>query len=344
MNPLAPTVNIQTTTNQYLAPAWVDQVLRDNFFFGEVLGRTKKWDGSQMLFPIKYQKGIASVAFNGFDQLPTSQQPVTVNMTFYPTFVATNVALAGSDLSVNDTPMQTVKLAKTMMESRAQDAADDVGNFFQGDGTSFGGKAPSGLGNIVDDGTTASTYGGLSRSTYSGLNATVTASSGTISLLKIRQLANSITDGKVRPSMALTTYDVWSYIEQLLQTFQRNTYSDFSNMDAGAGYKSNGLIWDGLTIFRDKKVASGIFYLLNMDFLKFYGLKWWKGTPVSLKSEVIKGNIYEYNPANATKAFTWTNWIEAYNQGAVNGFMILGGQLLCTDPFRNGKLTGITGI
>jgi hypothetical protein len=144
--------------------------------------------------------------------------------------------------------------------------------------------------------------------------------------------------------MALTTYDVWSYIEQLLQTFQRNTYSDFSDMDAGTGYKSSGLIWDGLTIFRDKKVATGIFYLLNMDYLKFCGLKWWKGTPVSLKSEVIKGNIYEYNPANATKAFTWTNWIEAYNQGAVNGFMILGGQLLCTNPFRNGSLTGITGI
>jgi hypothetical protein len=47
----APSVNIQTTTNQYLAPAWVDHVLRDNFFFGEVLSNTKKWNGSQMLFP-----------------------------------------------------------------------------------------------------------------------------------------------------------------------------------------------------------------------------------------------------------------------------------------------------
>lgn len=98
---MQPTINVQTTTNQYLAPAWVDQVLRDNFFFGEVLGNTEKWDGSQMLFPIKYQKGVGSVAFNGFDQLPTSQQPVSVNMTFYATFVATNVALAGSDLSID---------------------------------------------------------------------------------------------------------------------------------------------------------------------------------------------------------------------------------------------------
>lgn len=340
---MPPGVNITTTTNQYLAPAWVDQVLRDNFFFGEILGNTEKWDGSMMLFPIKYQKGVASVAFNGFDQLPTSQQPVTVNMTFYPTFVATNVALAGSDLSVNKTALQKLNLMKTMMKSRAQDGADDIGNFFQGDGTSFGGKAPAGLGNIVDDGTTASTYGGLSRATYAGLNATVT-NTATISLLKVRQLANSITDGRVAPTFAITDYTTWSYFEQLLQPFQRNTYSDFQNMDAGTGYRAKGLIWDGLTIYKDKKITTGYFYLLNLNYLKYYGLNWWEGEAVSLEDKNIKGNIYNYNPANATKAFTWTNWIKSYNQGAVNGFMIMGGQLICTDPFRNGKLTGITGI
>ncbi len=101
--------------------------------------KTKKWEGAQMLFPIKYQKGVATVAFNGYDLLPITQQPVSVNMTFYPTFTATNVSLAGSDLSINNTSMQTLKLMSVVMESRAQDAADDIGNFLQGDGTSFGG-------------------------------------------------------------------------------------------------------------------------------------------------------------------------------------------------------------
>jgi hypothetical protein len=265
-------------------------------------------------------------------------------MTFYPTFTATNVALAGSDLSVNKTPMQRLNLMKTMMKSRAQDAADDIGNFFQSNGTAFGGKAPSGLGNIVDNGSVAATYGGLSRATYAGLNATVTASGGTISLLKVRQLANSITDGRVAPTFAYTDYTTWSYFEQLLQPFQRNTYTDFQSMDAGTGYKAKGIIWDGLTIYKDKKCTAGNFYLLNLDYLKFYGLNWWEGEAVSLEDKQIKGNIYAYNPANATKAFTWTNWIKAYNQGAVNGFMIMGGQLICTDPFRNGVLTGIAGV
>lgn len=310
-----------------------------NFFFGEILGNTEKWDGSQMLFPIKYQKGVASVAFNGFDELPTSQQPSTVNMTFYSTFVATNVALAGTDLSINKTGMQRLNLMKTLMKSRSQDGADDIGTFFQGNGA---GKAPNGLGNIVDNGAVASTFGGLSRATYAGLNATVTASGGTISLLKVRQLANTVTDGRVAPDFAVTDYQTWAYFEQLLMPFQRNTYTDFTNMDAGTGYKAKGIIWDGLTIYHDKKITIGNFYLLNLDYLKFYGLNWWEGEAVSLADKNIKGNIYEYNPANATKAFTWTGWIKAYNQGAVNGFMILGGQLICTNPQRNGVLTGVT--
>ncbi len=342
---MQPNVNITTTTNQYLAPAWVDQVLRDNFFFGKILENTEKWNGSQMLFPIKYQKGVASVAFNGFDLLPITQQPVSVNMTFYPTFVATNVALAGSDLSVNKTQMQTLNLMTTMMESRSQDQADDIGNFFQQDGSAFGGKAPMGLAGIVDNGSTLANYGGLSRATYTGLNATVTASGGTISLLKTRQLWNAISDGPVAPDTIITDYTTWAYFEQLLTPFQRNNYTDFApNKENGSSAGYRALVWDGMVVFRDKKITTGYFYMLNTKYLKFYGLNWWEGTKVSPKAKVIEGNVYEdaqYAPGNA---FTWTGWIKAYNQGAINGFMIMGGQLLCTDPFRNGVLTGISGI
>jgi hypothetical protein len=342
---MPPNVNITTTTNQYLAPSWVDLVLRDNFFFGRILQKTKKWDGSQMLFPFKYQKGVASVAFNGFDLLPITQQPVSVNQTFYPTFVATNVALAGSDLSVNQTKMQTLKLMTVMMESRAQDAADDIGNFFQQDGSAYGGKAPAGLALIVDNGTVSSTYAGLSRATYSGLNATVTASGGTISLLKVRQLWNSISDGSIRPDTILTDYTTWAYFEQLLQPFQRNNYSDFApNKANGAMAGYTAMVWNGMEVFRDKKVTTGYFYELNTkDALEFYGLKWWEGTSVSPRAKDIEVNVYE-EAMYAPSAFTWTGWIRAYNQGAVNGFMILGGQLLSRAPMRNGVLTGITGV
>ncbi len=342
---MPPNVNITTTTNQYLAPFWVDQILRDNYFFGKILGNTKKWDGSQMLFPMKYQKGVASVAFNGYDLLPITQQPVSVNMTFFPTFVATNVSLAGSDMSVNATPMQTLKLMAVTMESRAQDAADDIGNFFQGDGSGFGGKAPMGLAGIVDNGSDLANYGGLSRATYSGLNATVTASGGTISLLKVRTLWNAISDGPVRPDFIITDYTTWGYFEALQTPFQRNT-SDFRGSGAKQTASTSGYdaqVWDGMIIERDKKITAGSFYMLNLNYLHWYALKWWEGERVSPKAKNIEGNVYEARMYAPGDAFTWTGLIRAYNQGTVNGFMILGGQLICIDPFRNGVLTGITG-
>lgn len=343
---MPPGVNITTTTNQYLAPFWVDQVLRDNYFFGRIMQKTKKWDGSQMLFPIKYQKGVASVAFNGYDLLPITQQPTSVNMTFYPTFIATNVSLAGTDLSVNATPMQTLKLLSVEMESRKQDAADDVGNFLQGDGTSFGGKAPNGLGNTIDNGTVAANYGGLSRATYTGLNSTVTASGGTISLVKVRTLWNNISDGPVIPDFIVTDYTTWGYFEQLQTPFQRNN-QDFSPSDrtvaSTSGYTEQR--WDGMIISRDKKVTTGYFYMLNLkDTLDWYGLKWWEGERVTPKAKDIKGNVYQDSIYAPGDAFTWTGMIKAYNQGTINGFMILGGQLICKAPFRNGVLTGITGV
>lgn len=339
-----PGVNVTTTTNQYLAPMWVDLVLRDNYFFGKMMQKTKKWDGSQMLFPIKYQKGVASVAFNGFDLLPIAQQPVSVNMTFFPTFVATNVALAGSDLSINETPMQTLKLMKVTMESRSQDAADDIGTFLQGDGSSFGGKAPSGLLNTVDDGTNSATYGGLARATYSGLNSTRTSTS-TISLAKVRTLWNAISDGPVIPDFIVTDYTTWGFFEQLQTPFQRNN-QDFRPAERtvaqSSGYSEQR--WDGMIISRDKKVTTGNFYMLNLNYLNWYGLKWYEGERVSPKAKDIHGNVYEDKIYAPGDAFTWTGMIRAYNQGTVNGFMILGGQLVCTAPFRQGFLTGVTGI
>lgn len=344
---MPPGLNVQTTTNVYLAPRWVDQILRDNFFFGKILGKTKRWEGSQMNKPIKYQKGVATVAFNGFDLLPISQQPVSVNMTFYPTFTATNVALAGSDLSVNQGTEEKLKLMKVMMESRTQDASDDIGTFLQGDGSSFGGKAPMGLAGIVDNGSDLANYGGLSRATYTGLNATVTASGGTISLLKVRTLWNNISDGPVRPDFIITDYTTWGYFEQLQTPFQRNT-SDFRgagerNMTAAtSGYAAQ--IWDGMEIYRDKKVVTGNFYMLNLNFLSWYALKWWEGEKVSPKAKDIHGNVYESKEYAPGDAFTWTGMIRAYNQGAVNGFMILGGQLVCEAPFRQAVLSGVLGV
>jgi hypothetical protein len=318
--------------------------LRDNLFFTKLIKNARTFKGAQVLQPFKYQKGIASIAFSGFDVLPITQVPVSVNGVYYPSFVATNIALAGSDLSVNKTQEKVLDLMELMMHDRAQDAADDIGNMLQGDGTSFGGKAPMGLAGIVDNGSDLANYAGLSRATYSGLNGYVTtATNGVITLLQIRQAWNQIADGQVRPDVCITDYNTWGYLENLLNSFQRNMYNqgDQKSMQAGAGYTA--LTWDGLEIFRDKKITTGDLYLLNMNYLHWDALKWWEGEAITPKTVDIEGNVYESSEYNPKGAFTWTDWIKAYNQATVNGFIILGGQAVCTAPLRNAVINGITG-
>jgi hypothetical protein len=342
---IAPNVTIQTVTNQYLAPKWYDLTLRDNRLFAEIMKKPKKWNGSQTLVPIKYGKGLSTVAFNGYDLLPIGQQPVSVNMTFYPSFTATNVSLAGSDLSINATDMQTISLMSQTMASRAEDGADDFGNFLQGDGTTFGGKAPNGLANTIDNGTVAATYGGLTRATYSGLNSYVTtATNNAISLLQLRTSWNNISDGGVMPDFTGTDYTTWAYIEQLMTPFQRNN-QDYRPNDRTVSQVSgySDLRWEGMIIIRDKKFVTGNLYMLNLKFLEWQGLKWWKGEAIAPKGKDIEGNVYDEKKYQVSGAMTWTGMIEAYNQGTVNGFIIIGGQLVCMAPFRQALISGIQG-
>ncbi len=95
---------VTATTNQYLTPSFIDVVLRNNFFFGELLRNTRTFKGSQVLQPLKVNKGVASVAFSGFDVLPITQIPQFVNMVFYPSFVAKLCGHVKSLLIYGETP------------------------------------------------------------------------------------------------------------------------------------------------------------------------------------------------------------------------------------------------
>ena len=48
---MLPTANILTTVNTYLGNSWVDQVLRDNKFFGEVLASAETFKAGVMNLP-----------------------------------------------------------------------------------------------------------------------------------------------------------------------------------------------------------------------------------------------------------------------------------------------------
>ncbi len=359
-----PTVNIQTTTNNYLAPMWVDGVLRDNRILSILLNkRTKAWEGATMIEPVKYKKGLATVPFSGFDTLPITNVSVSVNMSFVPKWTATNIALAMTEVSWNEAAGSKYKMLDLMeitMKSRAQDAADDIGNYLYKDGSDGGNKVFSGLGNIVDNGANASTYGNLARSTYNFLNSSVTNLGVAITLINIRRLANQIEDNSIFPDIAVTDLGTWTSIENILSQFQRNFYEtpDFKagspngfngqfGLQTASGYRD--IIWNGIRITKDRKCSNngaisdtnGVFFLLNTQFLEFRSLKYSGGEKINMSTRDIWGNVYQTNGSEMPSPFTFTGWIKPINQAAINSYIIMGGQMICLAPWRQGKLTGI---
>jgi len=322
-----------------------DGVLNSNVFFTRMITSAKKWAGEQMKFPFKYAKNSTGQSFSGFDTFSTAATDNRVKLAFDPKFYQMTVAIPGDEYSVNASDeTKVIDLASAEITSATQDLADDLGTIFYSDGTGNSSKDPSGLGNTVDDGTTSSTYGSLTRATYPQLNSTVTASGGTLTLAKLRTLYNAAKRGSQKPTVAYTDETSWGYYEQLLQPQERINKDASATKGLRSGTGFTGLSYAGVPVLADEKATSGVFFFLNEDFLDWYALPFQlpgvKMYTPKVRS-VIDGNDYSEVEGFG---FSWSGWILPSNAGAVVGHIFLGGQLISRNPRMHAKLTGITGV
>jgi len=345
---------ITTTMREKLLPLVVDQVLRSNVAFTDFVKKAKKWSGNQIKFAVKYQTNSTGTSFAGFDTLSTSATDNRVKAQFDPSFVAITSALPGDELA---TSMQSgseeriIDLVRVTLESDAQDLADLCGTQFWSDGTGNGNKDILGLGAAVDDGNSVASYGGLSRTTYTGMASTVTASGGTLTLAKMLTLYYNVRSGNQKPTVAYMPEAVFSLYNQLLMPLERfnSTSADIRNGSA-RGIGSMELYFQGFPMMMDEKATSGVMLFLNGDYMDWYGIDSSKASAifpgfesVNYMPEEIEGNDYSGSKLKGL-GFGFTGWTRAQNAFAANGFHVFGGQLINREPRFCGKLTGITSI
>lgn len=331
---------IQSTVQTSYLPFVVDTVLNSNVFFQRVVRASKKWSGRTLRMPVKVSKNTTGSSFAGMDTFSVAATDNRIVLEYTPCFYQITVSLPGDELSVADTEDKVLDLMKLTIQSDTEDMADDLGTIFYADGTGNNSKDPLGLGAIVDDGNAVANIGGQSRSTYSTLAGTVTASSGTLTLAKVDTLYMAVTSGVQRPTAIYTTETVYNLYGQLLRPQERivKQAGTIKGLTGGTGF--DALEYNAKPILADEKCTSGAFIMLNEDFVDFYALPFFKATPVAYKSQ-IKGNDY---PAPMGLGFSWSDWIQPANAGTVVGHIYLGGQLTTSNPKRHGKLTGITAI
>lgn len=331
---------VQTTVQTKYLPFVVDTVINSNVLFQRIVRGAKSWSGRKLEVPIKYAKNTTGTSFAGFDTFSTAATDNRVKMEFAPKFYQITCALPGDELSVADTEDKVLDLMKLTIQSDTEDMADDLGTIFYADGTGNGSKDQLGLAALVDDGATVATIGGLSRTTYTTLKSTVTASSGLLALSKIDTLWNAVASGSIKPTAFYTTETVFSLYGQLLRPQERimKEASSMKGMTGGTGFTA--LEFNGKPIIADEKCTSGALIALNENFVDFYALSFYTGKAISYKSQ-IQGNDYD---APLGLGFSWSDWIIPANAGSVVGHVYFGGEFITTNPKRHGKLTGITAI
>lgn len=331
---------IQTTVKQKYLPYAVDTILNSNVLFQRVVRAAKKFSGRTLRIPIKTEKNSTGQSFRGFDTLSTTATDNRQYLEYTPDFYQITVALPIDELSVADTDEKVLDLMKLEIQSACEDMADDLGTIFYSDGTGNSSKDPLGLGALVDDGTNVSTIGGLSRSTYTTLQSTVTASSGTLTLAKMDTLYTNVSSGSQKPTVFFATEAIFNYYGQLLRPQERimKQAGSVKGLKGGTGFE--GLEFNGKALLADEKCTSGYLYAVNEDFVDWYGLPVKMTSPIAYKSQ-IKGNDYN---APLGLGFSWSDWIKPANAASVVGHIYFGGQFITSNPKRHGVLTGITGI
>jgi hypothetical protein len=331
---------IQTTVQQKYLPFVTDTVLNSNVAFQRFVRAAKKWSGRTLRVPIKYKKNVTGQSFRGYDSFSVAATDNRQFMEFTPSFYQITVSLPGDELSVADTEDKILDLMRLTIQSDTEDMADDLGDLIYADGTGNSSKDPLGLAALVDDGSNVASIGGLSRSTYTTLQSTVTASSGTLTLAKVDTLWANVKSGTHVPTVWMTTESVYNFYSQLLRPQERIMKSAGTTKGMRGGTGFDGIEYQGKVILSDEKCPSGLMYALNENYIDWYGLPFFNAKPVAYKNQ-IKGNDY---PSPMGLGISWSDWIVPANAGTVVGHIYFGGQFITTNPKRSGKLTGITGI
>lgn len=350
---------VSDITNQAFIPSVVDSVNNSNIVAARFFSNPKTWSGTLEKQPIQYANATNGGAFNGYDTFDTTAQNVTDVLTWYPTGYYQSLVLSHFELAANKTDAQVVSLMKSAMEQSQNSMMNDIGTLFYGLGT---GKNFDGLGNAVDDGTSTTSYGGLTRSARPQINAYVAAvSGGTLTLDYLASLfdgASAASSVQESPNLMLTTKSVFSYYESLNTPTITNQFTQTSMVVTGntasgtavpkaslsANEAKNGfraLEWRGVPMVADDKATSGTIIAVNERYWEFRSLAMPDLQQVTLKNQVTEG---VYSEQGVKTAVQFTGLQRPTNQLSEIGQFVVAGDLICRQPRRQGKLTGITGV
>lgn len=347
------------TNFNYAKPlaAVIDALLNSTTYASRALYNAENFDRSTLLKTTKVLRRTQGQWISGVEPLNSADESVTIqqqaNRVLY-SMPKVNILAEAFPRQYDSAIDYDAFQYQDILDEMVQDLSSAIVS-----GTGVGNQ-PNSLDMICDDGTSYGSINGVSRSTYTLMKGTNTNFSAVGSLSKLATMFDAISDTgpNEAPTIIVTTFSVFSLIESLYTPTVRHEYS---KLPIGGRYPSkheadrmgNGfdyLDWRGIPVIRDKAIASGVGYMLNENYLCWYGdtkaPKAWDGIleKVSLGGKSVKeGQSADMRPSDY-HGFFFQKEAAMPSQAGLIGRFYLSGQHTSFQPRRQGRFYGFTGV
>lgn len=259
---------VNSIARRYIIPEITDNIYASNplFFRLNTAKKVSVKGGYQIEAPLMYARFAAGGAYSGPELLDISPSDTVRNAAFDWKQYYVPVTVDGLTLIKTDSPEAIADFIRLYFKQAELELAEHLGDGVWSDGVANT-KKIDGIKGAVDDGTVLTTYGGLSRTTFTWWRASVDTSTTTLSLTALQTQFGNQSIGGRHPTLIATTQANYNRY-WALATAKQNFYVQPVAVDeqlANAGFTN--VLFNGVPFLVDSHAQANHIYLLNEDFI-----------------------------------------------------------------------------
>lgn len=298
---------ISSITRKYFFKELVDEISTSNPLLMKLKGSQEVVDGGDDLrVPVEYAFNSSAMWYQGAETLNVSNNDTFFALVF--PWAQSNVAVSipGLDKLKNMGASKVVDLVKAKMDN----AKKSKMNLF-GTGVYSAGTDPKSVLGARTFLSASNTYGGISQSTESWLQAKLDSTSTALSLANMQSRYEAASEPPIKPNFITTTETLFNAYHGLLTPIQR--FVDSKTADAGY----SNLLFRGAPVVEDSYCPSGYMVFWNTDFVSLF----------SQSSRKFPGEMIDF--------------VSVHNQDVTVAHLRWMGQLVCKAPRFQGAMTAL---
>ena len=276
--------------------------------------------------PWMYAKPNSGGWYTGPEILTTVPFDVVQDGSFPWAQLYNNVTVDGLTLNQSESDEKAMDYLTAQFEMAKLDWLDTLAVGFWSDGSNP--KSIIGINAAVDNGTVAASYGGITRSTNTWLNAQVDSTTTTMTLATLNALFGACTIGGRAPTVIAG---------------DRANYIRYQNLNQAPS--SSGAVFNQ---FKNVAMVDQQFASAGFDHLMYNNVPGLCDDHIDTVNATGDGTLFFLNEEYWTFVvgqggnFVIEDFVKPPNQDAMTAIMKLYAQLICANPARQGKFTKLS--